>query len=96
MPNRRAQRIERKRARRHQVKSGFRAAKAKARRIADEVAELGPEVADALSFFRKHDVDPETVRAELMIERGLWAFSREDDVLTLSRETRDMLLGLMQ
>lgn len=95
MPNRRAQKVARKRARRKLIKNGVKAIKARARRIADEVAELGPEVAVALAYFRKHDLSPATVRQELMTDRTTWVFSYEGDVLTVDRQARDMILGLM-
>ena len=100
MPNRLQQKRERRRERRKQVMRGYKAQKARFRRVRDEVAALGPEVATAREYFRKHDLSPEQVRARLD-GPAPWAFTEFEpdgapDALLLTQEARDMILALME
>lgn len=94
------QKRERRRERRKQIIRGYKAQKTRFRRVRDEVATLGPEVASALDFFRKHDLSPEQVRTRLD-GPAPWAFTEFDgggapDALLLTQDGRDMILALME
>jgi hypothetical protein len=99
VPNRTQQKRTRRRERRKQIISGRKAQLVRFRRIRNAVAEMGPEVSTAMQFFRNHDFDPDAVRTRLE-GPAPWAFvggeGIEGDSILLTKEARDMILGLMR